>query len=95
MDNDSPMTAVPDDQALVVARGSSLLLQLDLMGKSHEPLGYIETFAASSGDEAVVTVESFIYSRGYRARLDGVNPGDTSFVVTTPALERSFQVHVE
>jgi hypothetical protein len=95
MDNNSPMTVVPDNQVLVVANGGSLLLQLDLMGKSHQPLGYIESFAASSGDEAVVSVESFIYSTGYRARLDGLNPGTTSVLITTPTVQRTFEVHVE
>ena len=95
MDNNSPQVDVPADQTLVLAPGGSLLLQLHLMGKSHQPLGSIDGFAASSGDEAVVTVDSFVYSSGYRARLDGLTPGTTSLVITTPTVERTLEVRVE
>ncbi len=95
MDNNSSMTNVPADEELVVSSGGSTLLQLNLMGKSNEALGYIEGFAASSDDETVVTVESFVYSYGYRARLDGLSPGATSVVLTTPTLQRTLQVRVE
>lgn len=94
-DNDSPETDVPDDEALVVSSGGSTVLQIYLMGKSHQALGYIEGFAVSSNDEAVATAESFVYSYGYRARLDGLSSGATSVVIATPTLERTLQVRVE
>jgi hypothetical protein len=95
MDNNSPLAEVPRDEALVVSSGGSLLLQIHLMGKSDKALGYVESFAASSDDEAVVTLESFVYSYGYRVRLDGLQPGATSVVISTPALDRTLQVRVE
>jgi hypothetical protein len=95
MDNNSPLTEVPRDEALVVSSGGSMLLQIHLMGKSDKALGYVESFAASSDDEAVVTVASFVYSYGYRVRLDGVGSGATSVVISTPALNRTLQVRVE
>jgi len=95
MDNNSPLAEVPSDEALVVSSGGSFLLQINLMGRSHEALGYIESFAATSDDEAVVTAESFVYSYGYRVRLDGLAPGATSVVISTPALDRTLQVRVE
>jgi hypothetical protein len=95
MDNNSALVAVPNDQTLVLSSGGSLLLQIHLMGKSQEALGYIESFAASSNDEAVVTLESFVYSYGYRVRLDGLEPGATSVVISTPTVDRTLQIQVE
>ena len=92
-DNNSPLANVPDE--LVISSGGSLLLQIYLLGRSDKALGYIETFGASSGDETVASVESFIYSYGYRARIDGVTVGTTSLTLTTPTVERTFQVRVE
>jgi len=95
MDNDSPMADVPEDQTLVLSGGGSTLLQIHLLGRSHQALGYIEGFSAASADDMVVTVESFVYAYGYRARLDGLSPGTTSFVIKTPTVARTFQVLVE
>ena len=95
MDNNSPLAEVPRNEPLVVSSGGSLLLQIHLMGRSDEALGYVESFAASSADEAVVTLQSFVYTYGYRIRLDGLERGATSVVISTPALDRTLQVRVE
>lgn len=90
-----PGTPVPEGQELELATDTPLMLQINALGRSRVPLGYVEPFDVLVLDEALATVRHGRYSRGWRATVTGNATGSSSLRIVTEWATRELVLHVQ